>query len=198
MADTITALCCWIRTKKVLLLLLLVIALGSLLRVYGLGAESIWLDEAHSLEVSSQNLASVVREAAAGHHSPLYFVILHFWMSLFGNSEVAVRSLSAILGITSIALTYQVGNALFNKKVGLISSFLSAISLFHIQHSQDARPYALLLLLSLLSFLFFVQILKQDKNRYYLCYFLANILLAYTHVFGLFIIAAQLLLLLLF
>lgn len=197
MANIITILGNWIRTRRALWLLLLVIAVGSFLRIYGLGAESIWLDEAHSVRVSSENLASVVR-ATTGQHLPLYFVILHFWMGLWGTSEVAVRSLSAIFGIISIPLIYYVGSLLFNKRVGLIGSFLSAISLYHIQFSQEARPYALLLLLSLLSFLLFVQILKQDKKWFYLFYLLTNILLIYTHVFALFIIAAQMLFLFLF
>jgi len=192
-----SALGSWGRTRKTIALLVLIIALGSFLRIYGLGAESIWLDEAHSVRVSSENLASVVR-ATTGHHLPLYFVILHFWMSLLGTSEVAVRSLSAILGIISIPLIYYVGSQFFNKRVGLIGSFLSAISLYHILYSQEARPYALLLLLSLLSFLLFVQILKQDKKWFYLFYFLTNILLIYTHVFALFTIAAQMLFLFLF
>ncbi len=188
----------WLRNNKVILLLLLVIALGSFLRIYDLGAESIWLDEAHSARVSSQTLTSTIAEAASGLHPPLYFVILHFWMGLFGNSEVALRSLSAIFGIISILLIYQVGIALFNREVGLISSFLSAVSHFHIQYSQEARPYTLLLLLSLLSFLFFIQILKHERKWYYPCYLLANILLVYTHVFGLFMVAAQIFFLLLF
>ncbi len=197
MSNIIRTFGCWLTTRKVILLLFLVLALGSFLRIYGLGAESIWLDEAHSVSVSSQNFASII--AGLLHlNPPLYFVVLHFWMGLFGSSEVALRALSAIFGILSILIIYWVGCALFNRKVGLISSFLSAISLFHIQYSQEARPYALLLLLSLLSFLFFIQILKRDKRWYYLCYFLANILLAYTHVFGLFIIAAQIFFLLLF
>lgn len=187
---------------KTLALLLLIIALGAFLRIYDLGTESIWLDEAHSVLISGDSLSSVIQETnlneTGGDHLPLYFIFLHFWISLFGSSEAAIRSFSAILGIISIPLVFSIGKTLFDNKAGLIAGFLSAVSLFHIEYSQEARPYALLLLLSLLSFLFFTRTLKQDRKWwYYLCYLITNVMLIYTHVYGMFIITAQILCLLL-
>ena len=188
----------WLKSKKVILLLLLILAIGSFLRFYDLGAESLWGDEAHSVVVSLSDIPSLIAKSTAGSHLPLYFIILHFWINLFGISEVAIRALSAIFGVLSILATYGIGCLLFNRKVGLIGSFLCAISFYHIQYSQEARPYALLLFLSLLSFLFFIQILKRDNKWNYLGYLLASILLVYNHVFGLLVIAVQVSFLLLF
>lgn len=181
----------WLQPKKVILSILLILAVGSFLRIYGLGVESLWLDESISVDFSSGSVGSIVTETSSRNNPPLYWIMLHYWMNLFGTSEVAARSLSAIWGILAILVTYLVGRELFNSKIGLIASFLSAISYFHIYYAQEARTYALLLLLSLLSYLFFIKILKQNRNWYYLCYFLANFLLGYTHIYGLFIIASQ-------
>jgi len=189
----------WLKSRQVILLLLLILAVGIFLRVYDLGVESIWLDEASGIRLSTQGVASIMeRVGPTQNHPPLYFLILHFWMGLFGTSEVATRSLSAVAGIISILLIYQVGTVLFNRKVGLISGFLSAISSYHIYYSQEARSYSLLLLLSLLSYLLFIAILKWDKKWYYPCYFLTNLALGYTHFYGLFIIASQIIYFLLF
>ncbi len=189
----------WLQPRKVILLLLLIIALGTFLRIYDLGTESIGYEEACSINLSTQSIASVIENAApTQNHPPFYFILLHFWISLFGTSAVATRSLSAIFGIISILLIYQVGSTLFNRQVGLISGFLSAISQYYIFYSQFVRTYSLLLLLSLLSYLFFIKILKGDRKWHYPCYFLTNLLLGYTHIFGLFIIASQVLFFLLF
>lgn len=163
------------------------------MRIYDLGTESIWLDEAFSIDFSAYySVGSIIEESASTQtHPPLYFILLHFWINLFGTSEVATRSLSAIFGIISILLIYQVGSTLFNRKVGLISGFLSAISSYHIYYSQEARSYTFLLLLSLLSYFLFIKILRGDRRWYYPCYFLTNLLLGYTHFYGLFIIASQ-------
>lgn len=181
----------WLKSNEIILVLLLIILLGSFLRIYGLGSESIWFDEAVSINVSQQSVALIIEKTEL--HPPLYYIILHFWMLLFGTSEVATRSLSAIFGIISIFLIYQVGRTLFNHRVGLISGFLSGISYFHIYYSQEMRNYSLLLLLTLLSFFLFIKILRADKARrlYFPLLFLANICLAYTHVFGLFVIMSQ-------
>jgi mannosyltransferase len=181
--------------QAALLLLLLILALGIFLRIYDLGAESLWLDEACSIHESSLSPQEI---AECANHPPLYFFILRFWMHLFGTSEVALRSLSAIFGVISILLIYLVGSTLFNRKVGLIAGLLSAISYYHIYYSQEARAYSLLLLLSLLSYLFFIKILQGDRKWYYPAYFLAALLLGYTHIYGLFIIASQVLFFLLF
>jgi uncharacterized membrane protein len=182
----------WLPSKKAILLLCLIVAVGTALRIYDLGAESIWLDESISVHFSSGSLASIVAESWPDRNAPpLYWIILHYWIALFGTSEAAVRSLSAIFGILAIPVTYLVGKELFSQKVGLIGSFISGISYFHIWYSQDARNYSLLLLLSLASYLFFIKILKQDKTRYYVYYFLANLFLGYTHAYGTLIIASQ-------
>ena len=89
----------WLSHRKIILLLLLIIALGGFLRFYDLGAESIGYEEAVSINVSSMDAASIVEEIPNHNHPPLYFIILHFWMSLLGTGEIATRSLSAIFGI---------------------------------------------------------------------------------------------------
>ena len=182
----------WVRTHRIILILLLIILLGGFLRIYDLGAESIWLDEVSSIQCAEQSLSSIIGDAFETQSSPpLYFIILHYWMLLFGTSEIAIRSLSAIFGILSIFLIYKVGCQLFNQKIGLISSFLLSISAFHVIYSQEARPYSLFLFLTLLSFYFFISILKADNKRYYLGYLLANIILGYSFLFGFFIIISQ-------
>ena len=184
----------WAISHRVILILLSIILIGSLLRIYHLGTESIWLDEAASIDGSKESFVSVVESSGRLHNvPPLYFVLLHFWMLLFGTGEVAVRSLSAIFGIMSIFVIYQVGCQLFNRKVGLISSFLSAISCYHIHYSQEARAYSLLQLLTLLSFSFFIKIVKTDNKRglYFALLLLTNVCLAYTHPYGFFVIISQ-------
>lgn len=182
----------WIKAHSTTLILLTIILLGVFLRIYALGGESIWLDEVSSIVQAKQNLSEVIRTSIDIHNSPpLYFIILHYQMLLFGSSEIAVRFPSAIFGIISIIFIYKIGYLLFNRKIGLISSFFLAISTFALFYSQDARPYSLFLLMTLLSFYFFIQILKINSKRYYLGYSLANMLLLYSHLFGLFVIISQ-------
>jgi len=184
------------KAGKVPWLLLAILALAVFLRIFGLGSESLWLDEVASVHVSETSLVSIIRSSISGDtHPPLYYLLLHFWMLLFGQSEAAVQSLSALFDIISVLLMYMVARELFEPKIGLIAGFLLAISSFAIYYSQEVRMYSLLLSLTLLSFLFFVRILRASKpgKTLLVCYSLANILLCYTHIYGLFTIGSQVL-----
>jgi uncharacterized membrane protein len=176
------------RNRAILIPLVLIIILGAFLRIFNLGMESIWLDEAASIFESTLSVSEI---SSHSNQPPLYFILLKWWINLWGTSEIAIRSLSAIFGIFAIFITYLVGKELFNQKVGLVASLIAAISQFYIYFSQEARAYSLLLLLSLLSYLFFIKILRHNKTWYYPCFFLASLLLGYTHIYGLLTIASQ-------
>ncbi|MGH7801414.1 MAG: glycosyltransferase family 39 protein [Thermodesulfobacteriota bacterium] len=157
------------------------------MRFYDLGGESYWYDEVIMVRVAQEDIWSILE----GGRPPLYIVLAHFWIKLFGTSEVATRSLSALAGVLSIPLMYAVGRRLFDMRIGLISAFLMAISQFQIYYSQDFRYYSLFALMTLFSFYFYVLLLDTRKILYFVFYVIASILLFYTHTFGVFILFVQ-------
>ncbi len=169
------------------LLLLIVVVLAAALRFYDLKGESYWYDEVIMVRVAQGDIWSILE----GGRPPFFIVLAHFWIKLFGTSEVATRSLSALAGVLSIPLIYAVGRQLFDKRVGLISAFLMAISQFQIYYSQDFRYYSLFALMTLFSFYFYVLLLDTRKILYFVLYVIASILLFYTHTFGVFILFVQ-------
>lgn len=182
-------------------LLLAIIALAAFLRLFCLGCESLKGDEAFSVLWSSPDPISIIKSTALTEtHPPFYYLLLHFWMILFGKSEAAIRVLSACLGIISVVILYKIGCELFNRKIAVIASFLIAINAFVITHSQEARQYSLLLLLTVVSFLYFIRIVEAEKvnKSHVFFYVISNILLCYTHIFGPFTIVCQVLYFLLF
>jgi mannosyltransferase len=171
-----------------------ILAGGALLRFVGLGKESIWLDEATSLIIARMNLSSVVAWAAADVHPPLYYLALHWWLCL-GETEFAIRALSAVLGVITLAVVYVLGRELFNARVGLLSAVLLAAAPLHVWYSQEARMYAMLTMLSLLAGYWMLVALRQaaqrrpkpygESRRYWIAYVFAAVLSLYTHYFAL-------------
>jgi uncharacterized membrane protein len=89
--------------------------------------QSLWDDEATSFLISKLNLSQIVQAVAVGDfHPPLYYCILHYWVALFGASEVAVRSLSVLFGVLVIPLIYVLGRRLFNEEAGLLANVTRA------------------------------------------------------------------------
>lgn len=180
-----------------------VTALAALLRFFALG-EGLWLDEVLSVNIASEGVGAILRSGESlsnlNLHPPLYHLILRFWILLFGHSDLALRSLSALFGTISVLLLYRVGTELFDQKTGLAAGLLLAVSPIAVRFSQEVRPYGLLLLLTLASFLLFIRVLKH--GRHYradlLGYCIANILLVYTHAFGFLALGSQVLYFLIF
>jgi uncharacterized membrane protein len=171
--------------------LLVIVLVGLVFRVYGLDSKSIWVDEMYSIKVSQYSLSGIIEETSQDVHPPLYYILLHFMVKWFGHTEFAVRLLSAIVGSLSILMAFQVGKILFERKTGLLFSLILGFSVYHIRYSQEARMYSLLVLLALISFYFFIRLLQERNVVSAVGYILATTLLAYTHVFALFIIFVQ-------
>jgi mannosyltransferase len=160
------------------------------LRFYQLGAESYWLDEVYTVHMAQRNVGQLLAVKEL-NWPPAYYVLIHIWVRLFGTTEAATRSLSALAGLASIAIIYVVGRELFGRSVGLIGALIMAISEFQIYYSQETRFYSLFALAALLSYYFFIKALRSLKIWYFLVYVTTSILLFYFHTYGIFIFTAQ-------
>jgi mannosyltransferase len=143
------------------LLLGLILLLSLCLRCYRLDGQSLWADEGSSAALALRSLSSITRDAAHDIHPPLYYYLLHFWVLLWGNSEIALRSLSALAGTLLVYATFVLGRELFNLRVAYVAAFLSAISPFQVYYSQEARMYILVALWSALAILFAVRWMRS-------------------------------------
>lgn len=121
----------------------------------------------------------------------LYIILMHFWSKL-GNSEFVIRSLSVIFATATIPINYLLIKELFNHRLARITTILIPINLFFIYYSQEARGYSQLLFLSILSSYFFVKIIKKGNLNNFIGYTLIIVLAIYSHLYGLFVISAQL------
>lgn len=176
-------------------LLLFIVLLGLALRVYDLGGESVWFDEAVSIDVSSRlGFVEQIKWVAGPSketNPPFYYMVLHLWTPFFGNSEFISRLPSVIFGVLTIILTYSVGRLLFGKRAGLLAALIMSVSFFHVRYAQEARGYTLMVFLALVSCYSLLKMISEWKRRWAVVYVLSSALLCYTHYFGLFTILAQ-------
>lgn len=123
------------------LVAILLLAFG--LRLYRLGAESLWYDETVSVHLAGKSVPALVAHTAGDIHPPGYYLLLNAWLRLAGSSEFAVAFPSLFLGMLLVALVYWLGAQVFGRKAGLLAAFLVAISPFNIWYSQEVRMYTL-------------------------------------------------------
>src|SRR3954452_5672433 len=122
---------------------------------------------------------------------PLYYLLAWIWSVPFGVGEIALRSLSALIGIATIPIAFLAGRVICTPKVGLAVAGIVATSPMLIWYSQDARAYALLVLLSALSFLFTIRTVQGDGNRDLAWWAVCSSLALTAHYFAVFLVAVE-------
>ncbi len=154
--------------------------LGALLRFWNLGDKPVWTDEfatlvfslGHSFRtipldqvLTSNQLLEPLRVQPLGtvpevvqqlmqesNHPPLYFVLTHWWLQLWGSQEGfgsawVARSLAASVGVLTIPAMFGLGFLAFNSlQTGQLAAALMAVSPFGVYLAQEARHYTLPLL----------------------------------------------------
>lgn len=135
----------------------LILLLGTILRLISLN-QSLWLDEATSALVAKMPLAYIFTKFLPGDFHPLlYYLILKYWVNVFGSSEVSLRIPSVIFGVLTIYFVYLIVRKISDKKTALIASSFSATSGLLIYYSQEARMYSLAALLVCISIYLFIE-----------------------------------------
>jgi mannosyltransferase len=149
--------------------LVLIILLATTVRLYRLGYQSLWYDEAFSWAVGGAPLKIALAAILTdGGNPPLYqYFVLHPLFYL-GQSEEIIRLPSAVFGILAIPLIYKVGHLCFGQKVGLVSALWLSLSPLHVWYSQEARMYAMVVFLSLGSVYFFLRTLRENDWKLWL------------------------------
>ncbi len=173
-------------------MIFLILLISLLLRLILIN-QSLWLDEAIGV-MAAKNLSfsEIIFKFSPGNfHPPFQFILLKLWGSIFGFSEISVRSLSIIASLVTLYLVYRIcfifqGSIEINtpKKVRnfpLLAISLLAINPLFIYYSQDAWVYSLATLIATLTVYLYLTINKSrfTSGSFYL--FLVGTLCLYTY-----------------
>lgn len=165
-----------------------VLAVGATLRFYGLTRDPLWFDEAYTALSVQLPVGAVLTRLRGEGNAPVYYIVMHWWTVLFGDSESAIRMLSALLGIATIPLIYWVGSRMFSQRAGLIAALLAAMSPLHVHYCQEARMYPLVPPLAV-AVLYTLHRLLVAPTRLIFCGFvLAGLTGLYTQYYFLFLL----------
>ena len=83
-----------------------IMVLAAVLRCWQLDEREVTSTEAFSWRVATFPLDELLRSVARDTHPPGHFLLLKAWMSVFGDSPFAIRSLSAACGVLCVPLMY--------------------------------------------------------------------------------------------
>ena len=185
----------------VLALLAVILLVGAALRFYGLGIQSLWIDEMWTWHTASRadTLRGLLTTGTLPRdvHPPLYFVMHYFLQKHVGDTEAILRLPSAVAGVASILVIYLLGRRLYSDREGLIAAALMAVLQHPIRYSQEARAYSMLLLFSMLSVYFLIDVVRclcrgePLRPGSVVGYMISVVVLSYLHYYGLYLAGFQ-------
>ena len=182
----------WARLDRGRWLPLAAIALGALaLRGWRLTAQSLWLDEGVSVYFANLGPARIWQLTFSVEPNPPLYHLLHWaWLSLFGQSEAAVRGLSAVAGALCVLPAYALARMLADERAGLLAALATATSPYLLWYSQEARAFALLGLLGATLLLLSYRLTLRFSALALGLWAAVATLVLYTHLYGAFAVAA--------
>jgi hypothetical protein len=163
-------------------------ALAAFLRLRALAAPY-WIDEGISVGISSHPLGEIPGLLRQDGSPPLYYVLLHVWIALFGSTPTATHALSVILAIACVPVAYW-ALAPFGAWPGLAAAALMALDPFVGYYADETRMYSLLLLLGLAVCGAFLRAFVLRRRAHVAAFAVFAALTLYAHAWGAFLVGA--------
>ena len=126
------------------------VLLSVLLRTRNFGV-GFWIDEGLSVGIADRPLSDIPAALRLDGSPPLYYALLHAWISVFGDSETATHALSLLFTVLAVPAAWWAARGLFGETAGLAAALLAATNPFLTHYAQETRMYALVALLGVLA-----------------------------------------------
>jgi len=149
----------------------------------------LWLDEALTVNIARLPLHDLPAALRKDGAPPLFYVLLHFWMGAFGTSDLAVRSLSGVIGVATVPVVWLAGRRMGGRTGAWAAALLVATSPFAVRYDTETRMYALVALLTALGFLAVDRALRRPRPGNLVAVAAVTGLLLYSHYWSLYLVA---------
>ncbi len=125
----------------------------------------LWLDEALSVNIAELPIGDIFDALRHDGHPPLYYVLLHYWMEVVGDGDVAIRTLSGLFSVATLPLAWIAGRRRFGRSGALGVVFVTAIAPYSLRYATEARMYSLAPFLAFAAWLV-AEDLRSRPNRW--------------------------------
>jgi hypothetical protein len=146
-------------------LVVFITLIGGGLRVLLLDQKGMWLDETFSVWLANHSVADMLHWIARiDQHPPLYYLLLHYWIALKGDTPYYVRLLSVLFGAGIIPIIYLIGKRMSGAVMGLAAAVFLAFSPFNIYFAQETRMYTCLTFNAAVAIYALVRLLTDSRS----------------------------------
>lgn len=177
-------------TERVVVLLICL--LYAALRLYHLGFLAMWHDEVFSAVTARMPWRGMFQAVIADVvHPPFFYILLKLWMAVGGQSVLWMRLLPYLFSVCTIPpLLALLRQLRLSGQANMTALLLITFNVPLIRYSQELRTYSLVVLLSVTSLWLFIRFVDSGEKAIWPL-FLVNLLLIYSHYYGLLFVASE-------
>ena len=150
----------------------------------------LWLDETLSVNIAGLPLTEIPGALRQDNSAPLHYLLLHFWMEVFGEGNFAARSLSGLVVLASVPAVWLAGRRIGGDWAAWTAALLVATSPFAGLYATQARMYGVLILLTAVGYLALTSVLDRPTPARVVLLGLVSGLLMLTHYWSFYLLAA--------
>ena len=170
------------------------VAVAAIFYSFHLGRDPLGASEAYSAYAAARpSLGAIIHIPIADDPGKqlLYYIVLHYWTSIFGGREAPLRSLSVICGLGGLAMLFALGRDLFDDAAGTAGAAMWAFNPLAVVFAFRARMYTMLIVLALAHLYAFRRTRERTSPGWILVCALTGAAVIYTHLGGAAILAAE-------
>jgi len=128
--------------------------------------QSVWFDEAYSILLAKQSVPQLIHLTSLDTHPPFYYLLLKGWASLFGWSELALRTLSVVSMAGALTVGSLLVRRMFGNRVAIGTAILLAFSPLLLRYGFEIRMYSMASFIGVSATYCLYAAYKSKENRY--------------------------------
>jgi mannosyltransferase len=170
-----------------------VIAAGCVAVVFGVALffytrSDMWLDEALTVNIARLPFGQLRDALERDGAPPLYYALLHMWTGVFGDGDIAARSLSGVFSLGAVVACWFAARRFFGTTSAWLTVIVMATNPYVIRYATEARMYSLEILLVACGLVVVPRALERPALGRLLLVSLVTALLVYTQYWGFYLV----------
>jgi mannosyltransferase len=149
----------------------------------------LWLDETLSVNIASAPVGQIVGHLRNDGAPPLYYLLLHYWISIFGGSDFTVRALSGVFSLLGLVAAFFLARRLWGSSYAFVATAVLAVMPYGVYFGTEARMYSLVMLESALLLFVWIGDWETGARKRGLTALVLIALLLYTHYWSLYLVS---------
>lgn len=159
----------------------LLVALGALwLRLWQLGARSVWTDEGSTWTAATSRFGALIHRCLERDASPPLYYLLTSAALRLGQHEAQLRLVSVVASLALVWLAYRFARLYAGRAEATLAAALVALSPFQVMYAQEARTYTTVGALTVAALYHFARGVVLDRRRAWRWFVLFTVLALYT------------------